>query len=85
MTVKARNQQAADQSVSALAVTPEYCKRRAKEILRGRRLHLAHLVLCFQWDTCEREPRVSTSTCELAVVGICLDTSEELIDSAGRG
>jgi hypothetical protein len=37
VTVKAWNQQAADQSVSALAVTPEYCKRHAKDTLDGRR------------------------------------------------
>jgi hypothetical protein len=83
MTAKAWNQQAANQSVSALAVTPEYCKRRAKDTLDGRRFHFANLVLCFQWDKRDTAPRVSTSTWELVVVGIRLDTCGELIDSVG--
>jgi hypothetical protein len=83
LTVKAWNRQAADQSVWALTVTPGYCKRHAKGTLDGRRFHLDHLVLCFQWDTRGTAPRVSTSTWELVVVGIRLDTCEELIDSVG--
>jgi hypothetical protein len=69
--------------VLVLGVTPEYCKRRAKDTLDGRRFHLVHLVLCFQWDTKDTAPRVSTSSWELVVVGIRLDTCEELIDSVG--
>jgi hypothetical protein len=83
MTVKAWNQQAADQSVSALAVTREYCKRRARDTLDGRRFHLAHALLCFQWDTNDKVPGISISPYELLVDGIRLDTCEELIDSAG--
>jgi hypothetical protein len=72
-------------SVSALAVIPQYCKRRAKDTLHRRRFHLAHALLCFQWDTKDKLPAISTSPCELVVVGIRLDTGEELIDSAERG
>jgi hypothetical protein len=84
VTVKAWNQQAADQSVSAMAVVRGYCKRDAKDTRADGQFLLTRLFLCLQWDTRDTTAQVSTSSSGLSVVGIRSDTSEELIDSARR-